>query len=78
MAVGVSIGTTLVSKLGTRGHHNRIYIDGAVDEAARYQEGSSGSEIAVLKSVHQHLGATIPPSLWQDTVTWHPAGLENL
>jgi class 3 adenylate cyclase len=55
MATGISIGTTLVSKLGTRGHRDRICIADAVEEAARYQEGSAGGEIAVPESVHEHL-----------------------
>ena len=55
MATGISIGTTLVSKLGTRGHRDRICIADAVEEAARYQEGSAGGEIAVPDSVHEHL-----------------------
>ncbi len=55
MATGVSVGTTLVSKLGTRGHRDRICIADAVEEAARYQEGSAGGEIAVPESVHEHL-----------------------
>jgi hypothetical protein len=55
MATGISIGTTLVSKLGTRGHRDRICIADAVEEAGRYQEGSAGGEIAVPNSVHKHL-----------------------
>jgi class 3 adenylate cyclase len=55
MATGVSVGTTLVSKLGTRGHRDRICIADAVEEAASYQEGSAGGEIAVPESVHEHL-----------------------
>ncbi len=55
MAVGVSIGETLVSKLGTRGHRDRICIGDAVEEAARHQEGSSGGEIAIPADVHSHL-----------------------
>ena len=55
LATGVSFGTTLVSKLGTRGHRDRICIADAVEEAARYQEGSAGGEIAVPESIHEHL-----------------------
>ena len=44
IAVGISIGTTLVSKLGTRGHRDRICIGDAVDDAATFQEGSAGGE----------------------------------
>ena len=34
IAVGISMGTTLVSKLGTRGHRDRICIGDAVEDAA--------------------------------------------
>jgi class 3 adenylate cyclase len=55
IAVGVSIGTTLVSKLGTRGHRDRICIGDSVENAATYQEGSAGGEIAVSSIIHGHL-----------------------
>jgi class 3 adenylate cyclase len=55
MAVGISTGTTLVSKLGTRGHRDRICIGDAVEDAATYQEGSAGGEIAVPDAIHEHL-----------------------
>ena len=55
IAVGVSIGTTLVSKLGTRGHRDRICIGDAVEEAAAIQEGSAGGEIAIPSNIHEHL-----------------------
>ncbi len=55
MAVGSSIGTTFVSKLGTRGHRDRICMGDAVEDAATYQEGSAGGEIAVPSHIHEHL-----------------------
>jgi hypothetical protein len=55
MAVGSSVGTTLVSKLGTHGHRDRICIGESVEKAATFQEGSAGGEIAVPASVHLHL-----------------------
>jgi hypothetical protein len=55
IAVGVSIGTTLVSKLGTRGHRDRICIGDSVEDAATYQEGSAGREIAIPSVIHGHL-----------------------
>jgi len=55
MAVGVSAGETLVSKLGTHGHRDRICVGDSVEEAARHQEGSSGGEIAIPTDVHSHL-----------------------
>ncbi|MBZ5489890.1 MAG: hypothetical protein LAO76_03045 [Acidobacteriia bacterium] len=55
MAVGSSIGTTLVSKLGTRGHRDRICIGEAVEDAATFQESSAGGEIAIPSHFHKHL-----------------------
>jgi hypothetical protein len=55
MAVGSSVGTTLVSKLGTHGHRDRICIGDSVEDAATYQEGSAGGEIAIPASIHVQL-----------------------
>jgi class 3 adenylate cyclase len=55
MAVGASVGTTLLSKLGTRGHRDRICIGDSVEDAATHQERSAGGEIAVPATVHLHL-----------------------
>ncbi len=55
MAVGIDIGTTLVSKLGTHGHRDRICISDAVEEAARHEEGSAGGEIAISESIYTQL-----------------------
>jgi class 3 adenylate cyclase len=55
IAVGVCVGETLVSKLGTRGQRDRICIGDSVEEAARHQESSRGGEIAVPSEVHTHL-----------------------
>jgi class 3 adenylate cyclase len=55
MAVGSSVGTTLVSKLGTHGHRDRICIGDSVEDAATYQEGSAGGEIAIPADIHLHL-----------------------
>ncbi len=55
MAVGVAMGTTLVSKLGTRGHRDRICIGDAVEAAATFQEGTAGGEIAIPFNVYANL-----------------------
>lgn len=55
MAVGVSIGETLVSKLGTHGQRDRICVGDSVEQAARHQEGSRGGEIAIPADLHAHL-----------------------
>jgi class 3 adenylate cyclase len=55
LAVGVDIGTTLVSKLGTRAHRDRICLGSAVENAARYEEKCSGGQIGVSKRVYEAL-----------------------
>jgi len=59
MAVGSAFGTTLVSKLGTHGHRDRICIGDAVEAAALYQEGSAGGEIAIPAQIHNHLAKEV-------------------
>lgn len=55
MAVGSSVGVTLVSKLGTHGNRDRICIGESVEDAATYQEGSAGGQIAIPAEIHSHL-----------------------
>jgi class 3 adenylate cyclase len=55
IATGSSVGTTLVSKLGTHGHRDRICIGDSVEDAATYQEGSAGGEIAIPAAIQLHL-----------------------
>lgn len=67
MAVGSSVGMTLVSKLGTRGHRDRICIGEAVEDAATFQEGSAAGEIAIPSQIHEHLEEEL-----QKLFTWNP------
>ena len=55
MAVGVDTGTTLVSKLGTRGHRDRLCVGEAVEGAAHREEKCSGEQIGITKRVHNNL-----------------------
>lgn len=55
MAVGVDYGTTLVTKLGTRGQRDRICIGESVDGAAKCEEAAAGGEIAVTTPVYDAL-----------------------
>jgi class 3 adenylate cyclase len=55
LAVGVDIDTTLVSKLGTRAHRDRICLGSAVDNAAKLEEKSSGGQIGISKRVYEAL-----------------------
>lgn len=55
LAVGVDFGTTLASKLGTRGHRDRICVGVAVEEAAELEEKSEGGRIAISSRAYDDL-----------------------
>lgn len=55
LAIGVDLGTTLVSKLGTRAHRDRICLGAAVEEAAACEERSQGGWIGITKIVYDGL-----------------------
>lgn len=55
LAVGVDIDTTLVSKLGTRAHRDRICLGSAVEDAAKYEEKCSAGQIGISKRVYEAL-----------------------
>ena len=55
LAVGVDIDTTLVSKLGTRAHRDRICLGAAVENAAKLEEKCSGGQIGVSKRIYDAL-----------------------
>ncbi len=52
LAIGINLGTTLVSKLGARGQRDRICLGEAVEDAAQLEERSEGGQIAVSSQVH--------------------------
>ena len=55
LAVGVDLDTTLVSRLGTRAHRDRICLGAPVENAAKYEEKCSGGQIGVSKRVYDAL-----------------------
>jgi len=55
LAVGVDIDTTLVSKLGTRAHRDRICLGSAVENAAKSEEKCSAGQIGVSKRIYEAL-----------------------
>lgn len=55
LAVGVDVGTTLASRLGTRGHRDRICIGAPVENAANLEERSEGGRIAITSRAHKAL-----------------------
>src|SRR6266487_321407 len=55
LAIGIDLGTTLVSKLGARGQRDRICLGEAVESAAQLEERSEGGQIAVSKTIYDVL-----------------------
>jgi class 3 adenylate cyclase len=55
LAVGVDIDTTLVSKLGTRAHRDRICLGSAVENAAKSEEKCSGGQLGVSRRIYEAL-----------------------
>jgi class 3 adenylate cyclase len=51
LAIGIDLGTTLVSRLGARGQRDRICLGAAVENAARLEEQSEGGQVAVSSEV---------------------------
>jgi class 3 adenylate cyclase len=55
LAVGIDVGTTLVSKLGSRGARDRICIGEAVETAARIEQVLGDDEIGTSKHTYDAL-----------------------
>jgi class 3 adenylate cyclase len=55
LAVGVDLDTTLVSKLGTRAHRDRICLGEPVENAASHEEDCDGGQIGISKHVYEAL-----------------------
>jgi len=55
LAIGVDMGITLVSKLGTRGQRDRICLGEAVEDAAKYEERCAGGQTGVSKCIYSVL-----------------------
>jgi class 3 adenylate cyclase len=55
LAVGVDMETTLVSKLGTRAHRDRICLGEPVETAAANEENCAGGKIGISKRVYDAL-----------------------
>lgn len=51
LAIGIGMGITLVSKLGTRGHRDRICLGEPVECAATCEERCDGGQIGITKQV---------------------------
>ncbi|WP_047865488.1 adenylate/guanylate cyclase domain-containing protein [Rubrobacter aplysinae] len=59
LAVGVDLGTTLVSKLGTRGHRDRICVGMPVENASELEERIKGGRIAITSNTYKALPANL-------------------
>lgn len=58
LAIGIDIGTTVASKLGTRGQRDRICIGERVDAAAHIQEKCDGDEVGISEDVFNAIRAS--------------------
>jgi len=55
LAIGIDMGTTLVSKLGARGQRDRICLGEEAEYAAQLEERSEGGQIALSRDVYEIL-----------------------
>jgi class 3 adenylate cyclase len=55
LAIGIGLGKTLVSKLGTRGQRDRICLGEAVELAAQCEEKCTGGQIGITKQLYELL-----------------------
>jgi class 3 adenylate cyclase len=67
LAIGVDVGTTLVSKLGTRGQRDRICLGESVEAAAACEERIAGGQIGVSAVVHDVLPERLQAFFAEDT-----------
>lgn len=68
LAIGIDRGKTLASKLGTRGHRDRICLGEAVEAAAEHEERCEAGETGIGKAVYDVL-----PEEVQETFLWSDA-----
>ena len=59
LAVGIDMGRTLVSKLGTRAHRDRVCLGEAVQLAAQNEERIGGEETGISKTVYDLLSEDV-------------------
>jgi class 3 adenylate cyclase len=55
LAVGIDYGLTLASKLGSRGHRDRICLGAGVEDAAEHEENCNGQEVGIGTAVFKAL-----------------------
>lgn len=69
LTIGIDVGTTLVSKLGTRGHRDRICIGEPVEAAARCEQRHCGGEIALTPRAYAALPKATQELFTKDAAT---------
>lgn len=69
LAVGVDLDTTLVSKLGTRAHRDRICLGEPVETAAAHEENCAGGKIGISKRVYEALPERLSKHFGYDTAS---------
>jgi class 3 adenylate cyclase len=69
LAIGIDVGDTFASKLGTRGQRDRICIGEAVDRAAAAQERHEGGVIALTPAAYAVLPAALQQHFTKDART---------
>jgi class 3 adenylate cyclase len=66
LAIGIDKGVTLASRLGTRGHRDRICLGNAVEQAADHEESCEGGETGIGVTVYELL-----PEDVQEAFEWN-------
>lgn len=69
VAIGIDLGSHLVSKLGSRGARDRICLGEAVEAAAAIEERLSGKQIGVSSTVYNQL-----PEAYKELFSWSKTG----
>jgi class 3 adenylate cyclase len=67
LAVGIDVDTTLASRLGTRGHMDRICVGVPAENAADLEERSEGGRIAITQRVYEALPESLSEHFLYDS-----------
>lgn len=74
LAVGVDMGSTLVTKLGTRAHRDRICLGEHVERAARCEEACDSGQIGITTAVYNALDDDLKQKFaWDESRRCHVA-----
>jgi len=59
LAIGIDLGTTLISRLGVRKYRDPIYLGLAVEHATQFEEGCNGKQITISRRVRKALSPAL-------------------